>query len=279
MSIERLTLTNSIQVRDLGLEDRILMTSKNSVAAQNRFIYYPDHLVQMPGPNSSLFHIFNVLSEPIFKGTISAALSEVAKPRRPADLQDESIGSFLTRRFGPNLTDNVVSAVFHGIYAGDIYKLSARSIVPSLWATEWRSDSIMKGLLEQTFKGTRPIAASDLDMIKTLQSQPTMSDKLETVKKSSVFTFKGGIGELSDRLESKLDESDNVLILENTDVRRIQLRADAAGEKVWTSSKDPRPVNIVFCATCEEFRIRTKGDLDLHKSKRKLEQRNDGLRF
>lgn len=230
-------LTDATQVRELGLEDRILMTSKDSVAAQNRFIYYPDHLVRMPGPGSSLLqNISNVLSEPIFKGTIAGALSEVTKPQRPADLEDESIGSFLARRFGSALTDNVVSAVFHGIYAGDIYKLSARAIVPSLWAIERRSNSIIKGLLEQASGGMQPIATSDLDMMRTLRSQPVMSDKLEVVKKSSVFTFKGGIGELAHSLESKLDESDNVLILENTGVRDIELWSDPSGEKVRTSS-------------------------------------------
>ena len=211
------------------------MTNKNSVAAQNRFIYYPDHLVRMPGPGSSLLpNIINVLSEPVFKGTIPGALSEVTKPRRLADVEDESIGSFLTRRFGSALADNIVSAVFHGIYAGDIYKLSARAILPSLWAIEWRNNSIIRGLLEQAFGGMQPIATSDLDVLKTLQSQPIMSDKLEAVKKSSVFTFKSGIGELADRLEAKLDESDNVLILENTDVGRIKLRSNATGEKVRT---------------------------------------------
>ena len=229
-------LTDSIQARDLGLEDRILMTSKNSVAAQNRFIYYPDHLVRMPGPGSSLLQNFsNVFSEPIFKGTVAGALSEFTKPRRPEDLHDESVGSFVTRRFGSALADNIVSAVFHGIYAGDIYKLSARALVPSLWAIEWRNNSVVKGLLLQALQGMQPIAASDIDMIKTLQSQPIMSNKLEAVKKSSVFTFKGGIGELADRVESKLDQSDNVLILEDTDIRHIELRSDTAGEKVRNS--------------------------------------------
>ena len=212
------------------------MTSKNSVAAQNRFIYYPDHLVRMPGPGSSwLQNISNVLSEPIFKGTVSKVLLEVTEPRRPSDLQDESIGSFFDRRFGSALADNVVSAVFHGIYAGDIYKLSTRAILPKLWEIEWRNKSIVLGLLEQALGGMQPIATNDLDMIKTLQSQPSMSDKLDVVKKSSVFTFKGGIGELADRLEAKLDQSENVLILENTDVRQIGLGSNPTGEKVRTS--------------------------------------------
>ena len=209
------------------------MTSKDSVAAQNRFIYYPDHLVRMPGPGSSLFqNISNVFTEPIFKGTVAGVSKELTKPRRPEDLHDESVGSFVTRRFGSALADNIVSAVFHGIYAGDIYKLSARAVIPSLWATESRNNSVVKGLLSQALEGMQPVAASDIDIIKTLQNQPTMSDKLEAVKKSSVFTFKGGIGELAERVESKLDQSDNVLILEDTDVKGIQLQSDAAGEKV-----------------------------------------------
>ena len=255
------------------------MTSKNSVAAQNRFIYYPDHLVRMPGPGSSLLqNISNLLSEPIFKGAVAAALSEVTKVQRPPDLQDESIGSFIARRFGPALTDNVVSAIFHGVYAGDIYKLSARAIIPTLWAIELRTNSIIKGLLAQAVGDMQPISASDLDMIKSLQSQPIMSDKLEAVKKSSVFTFRGGIGELADTLESKLDESDNVVILENTDVGQIHLRSDAAGEKVGTSFM--RSIQAIDSSVQHARpRIPTKGKPDPHKSKGKLRSRDDRLRL
>ena len=210
-----------------------MITSKNSLAAQNRFIYYPDHLVRMPGPGSSLLQTtFNVLFEPIFKGTIAGALSEVTKPRRSEDLQDESIGSFITRRFGSALADNIVSAVFHGIYAGDIYKLSARTIMPSLWAIEWRNKSVLRGFIDQASGGMQPIAASDFDLVKTLRQEPVMSDKLKIAKKSATFTFKDGVGELADKLESKLDESDNVFIMDNTEVTLINLRTDAARERV-----------------------------------------------
>lgn len=222
------------QVRDLGLEDRVLMTSKNSVAAQNRFIYYPDHLVRMPGPGSSLLkNIFTVCSESVFDGTISEALAEVTKPRRSNELRDESIGSFLSRRFGPALTDNVVSAVFHGIYAGDVYKLSARSILPGAWQTEWRYDSIIRGLLSQNLgEGLQPIATADLAVLRELQRQPPMSETLDAVKKSSVFTFKGGIGELADRLEAKLLENPKVDIRRNTLAKSMVLKTDEASPKV-----------------------------------------------
>ena len=220
-------------MRDLGLEDRLLMTSKNSVAAQNRFIYYPDHLVQMPGPGSSLLNnLSTVWTEPVFDGAISGTLTEVTKPQRPDDLHDESIGSFLSRRFGSALANNVVSAIFHGIYAGDIYKLSARSILAGAWETEKRHASIVKGLLLQAFGDLRPIAVDDLAIVTEYQRQPPMSEILETAKKSSVFTFKGGIGELADRIKFKLLETPNVDIKTKTFAKKMYLKPDTPVPKV-----------------------------------------------
>lgn len=224
-------------MRDLGLEDRLLMTSKNSVAAQNRFIYYPDHLVRMPGPGVSLLkNISNVWSEPLFHGTISSALIEITRPPRSPGLQDESIGSFISRRFGSALADNVVSAVFHGIYAGDIYKLSARTILAGAWQLETRYQSLVKGLFNQSFGEVGPIATDDLAVVKEYQSQQPMPGALETAKNSSVFTFKGGIGELASRLESKLLESPNVNIKQDTYAREIMLKGDKTNYKVCVSA-------------------------------------------
>jgi protoporphyrinogen/coproporphyrinogen III oxidase len=59
-------------------------------------------------------------------------LSEPTKPGRDPSIKDESVGDFLTRRFGSAIADNFASAVIHGIYAGDIYKLSVRTAMPLL---------------------------------------------------------------------------------------------------------------------------------------------------
>lgn len=209
------------------------MTSKGSVAAQNRFIYYPDHLIRMPGPGSSLSQNVSTLwSEPVFDGALLAALMEVTKPQRPEGLYDESIGSFISRRFGSNLADNVVSAVFHGIYAGDIYRLSARTILAGLWQMESRNQSLVKGLLSQAFRGLGPFATNDLEIVREFQRRPPMSDNLEAAKKSSVFTFKGGIGELADQLERKLLESPKVDIRRRTLAKEMILISEATDPKV-----------------------------------------------
>ena len=209
------------------------MTSKNSVAAQNRFIYYPDHLVRMPGPGLSLFkNLSTVWSEPVFEGTVSGALTEVMKPSRSHDLEDESIGSFVSRRFGTALADNVASAIFHGIYAGDIYKLSAQSILSGAWQTEARYQSMTRGLLLQAAGDLRPIPMEDLKIVREYQDQPVISDTLEVAKKSSVFTFKGGIGDLAGRLEAKLLKNPKVDIRRNTLVKTMHLSQNLANLKV-----------------------------------------------
>ena len=209
------------------------MTSKNSVSAQNRFLYYPDHLVRMPGRGISALQTFiNLATEPVFKGVLSGMFGELFKPRRPDDLDDESVGSFLSRRFGPPIADNLASAILHGIYAGDVYQLSVRSIMPVLWKTEWRHQSVIKGAWDRAVGGLEPIADQDIKIIEDLSGRPLPSEKLEAVRKSSVFTFKSGIGELAERLESKLRESENVDIQQQTAIEEMILSTESPSPTV-----------------------------------------------
>ena len=230
------------------------MTSKNSVAAQNRFVYYPDHLVRMPGPGTSLLsNVINLLSEPVFKGAVWGAMKEyyTAAPNRPDGVDDESIGSFISRRFGSGPADNLASAIIHGIYAGDIYNLSARTILPGPWETELKIGSVLKGFylqrqpvypVDETSNdnfnkhlqgsGRRPVATDDVELTKDFNSRPAISDTLKAVRASSVFTFKGGIGELASRLEAKLQENRKVVIQMQSRAQNLELQSHETGSRV-----------------------------------------------
>ena len=234
------------------------MTSKNSVAAQNRFVYYPDHLVRMPGPGTSLLsNVTNLLSEPVFKGAIWGAIKEYygAAPKRPDGVEDESIGSFISRRFGSGPADNLASAIIHGIYAGDIYNLSARTILPAQWETETKIGSVLQGVYlqqqpvhsgEQTLdddtskylhgSGRRPVATDDVKLIRDFNSRPAFSNRVKSIKASSVFTFKGGIGELADRLEAKLLKDPRVVVQMQARARKLELRSQETDSRVWKNS-------------------------------------------
>lgn len=204
------------------------MTSKNSVAAQNRFIYYPDHLVRMPGPGAPLFqNLATLFTEEVFSGVPSNLLWENWRAKRSKETTDESVGSFVSRRLGSAVADNILSAVFHGIYAGDIYQLSAKTILPIQYLFEDEYGSIMKGALNGMTTGNSWVPQRDMQTLRHFQEKPLESEKLRGVAKASVFTFKKGIGELAERLESKLREESNVRIL--TDTRITELRQSRSG--------------------------------------------------
>lgn len=202
------------------------MTSKNSVAAQNRFIYYPDHLVRMPGPGAPILQqLATLFTEEVFSGFLSGVLLENWRAQRSKYTPDESVGSFVSRRFGSAVADNIVSAIYHGIYAGDIYQLSAKTILPVQYFAEGEFGSLLKAALYDITTGSRWVLLRDVQGMRHFQAKPLASEKLRAVARASVFTFKKGIGELAETLESKLRERPNVKILTKTrisEVRQVQ---------------------------------------------------------
>ncbi|MCJ1295524.1 oxygen-dependent protoporphyrinogen oxidase [Xylographa carneopallida] len=229
----------------LGLQNDILMTSKESVAARNRFIYYPDHLVRMPGPGSSLLGVLSsMLSEPVFQGLLYGAMTEVFRPR-PNDIDDESVGAFVSRKFGPAVTDNMVSAVLHGIYAGDVYQLSAKSILGKVYKTEEQYASVVLGNMLEATRNDSLVPLLDLHMMRYLKpfmvasnGQPLPGTEiLAKVRASSVYTFKRGLGQLAESLESTLRKLPNVTILMNTPVESLEMVAHGNASKVQLAPK------------------------------------------
>jgi protoporphyrinogen/coproporphyrinogen III oxidase len=158
----------------------------------------------MPGPGQDLYSIiWSILTEPVFTGAFRAML-ELTRDPRPLSLDDESIASFMNRRLGgPQIGDNIVSAVIHGIYAGDIYQLSARSIFRRLWDFEQEHGSLMQGAAAGMEK-TMAKARRDFNHLKT---DTSIRGRMQG---ASVYTFKEGIGQLSSALEASLRTNPNV---------------------------------------------------------------------
>ncbi|KAI1264126.1 hypothetical protein F5Y18DRAFT_417829 [Xylariaceae sp. FL1019] len=112
--------------------------------SDNRYIYYPDHLVKLP--TNALEAVNSWLREPLYNGTLKAAYhywvqtNNLADPRvrfRPLtdNPRDETVLEFIERLTGDDqLAHNIVSGMFHGIYGGDIAKLSAKhTILENFW--------------------------------------------------------------------------------------------------------------------------------------------------
>jgi oxygen-dependent protoporphyrinogen oxidase len=229
--LSTLSIANSSQIRDLGLTDELLITPKSSPAARNRFVYYPDHLVKIPGAGDDVYSIFwRLITEPAFTGLVTGGLREPFQPERASDIADESIASFLNRRFGSSYpVDNLVSAVLHGIFAGDVYQLSARSLALPRWSDEIRHGSICGGLYERWRTGRETYSYKDLWSM--LRSNGIGSDEFrlyfdEHFKDASVYSFKGGIGTLSDALDKSLRANPKVTFKMSTEVKKVEAADD-----------------------------------------------------
>lgn len=194
--------------------------------------------MKMPGPGQDFYSmIWTVLREPLFKGTWSA-MFELTRDPRPSDLEDESIASFASRRFGgPDIGDNIISAVIHGIYAGDIYQLSAKSIFRRLWDLEGQSGSVMEGFAVQFQKSSKKFReAMDARTSNSADSAIGLSQIQKQMRGVSVYTFKGGIGQLSSALETSLKTNPNVETKTGGKVISVDFDAESQGVSVGTSA-------------------------------------------
>lgn len=203
-----------------------IFPQKTSPAAQNRFVYYPDHLVRMPHPAFGFIeNFYAVLTEPVFKGTLWGAAAEIFKNERPPAVQDESVGDFFSRRVSKNLVDRILSAVIHGIYAGDVWQLSAKSLFPGPWRDEATTGGIFRGMIRTRAEGLEITKreAQYLQDMKSFEWDPLLK---ATLRSTVAFTFKDGLAMLADRLARHLMGSGNVEFKTSTPVDSIAVSED-----------------------------------------------------
>ncbi|KAL1954217.1 hypothetical protein VTO42DRAFT_1497 [Malbranchea cinnamomea] len=235
--------------------DRILHTGRNSPAALNRYIYYPDHLIQLPAlqPDrsivsnlvSGLMHIFQ---QPELRNAAWSFLREPSVPPRSESVQDESVGDFLSRRFGQRAVDNLVSAGVHGIYAGDLYKLSARALLPAFWAYDANEGGIL-GSLARTPPDERLLPSAGVAYLGHLAAERGLDASMylrDYGRNTSVLTLKGGMGELAETLSKKLQEMRNATIELNSTIRQIKKNQNADELSLVTSQNAEAKYNYII---------------------------------
>lgn len=234
------SIANERQIQELGLGNDTIFTQNTAPAAQNRYLYYPDHLVRMPHPSYGFWENFqNIWSEPIFDTVLWSSVREFWKEPRDAKIQDESIGEFFGRRFSKQMVDRILSGMIHGIYAGDVYKLSAKSLFPRPFRDEATAGSIIAGAVRARADGLEMTKheADFLQEMKAFSWDPLLR---ATLRDTSVFTFKDGISMLVDALARKLWATGNVEVKTSTPVKSLKPSNDKNGAEV-TSFISPDP--------------------------------------
>ncbi|XP_021356293.1 protoporphyrinogen oxidase-like [Mizuhopecten yessoensis] len=160
----------------LGLHKDIIVALKGS-EVDTRFIYKDQTLHELP---KSLKPVFNVVP-PFTKRLIWSFWQDIITAK---GTEDESIHSFLTRRFGQEIADYLGDAFVRGIYAGDSKTLSIRSTLVDLYNWEQRKNGFGR-----IFQVSEP---------------PNPSPLLEFMKKWSVWSLRGGCQQLPDTLVEHL---------------------------------------------------------------------------
>lgn len=196
----------------------------------------------MPHPAFGFFdNLWSLLTEPVFQGVVWAGITEVVKDRRDLGLEDESVGDFFSRRFCKPAVDNILSAVLHGIYAGDAYQLSAKSLFPGPWRDEATAGSILKGMLQSRAEGFE-VTKREAEYLKEMKSFDWDPLLKATLKDTTVFTFREGLGTITDALARYLVQHGNVEFKTSTPVQHIATSADKNSVSI-SSSGSTEPVS------------------------------------
>lgn len=162
---------------DLGLlSDRVLADPKAP-----RYVMIDGRLQLVPMSPA-------LLASPLMSGGTRSALLRDIIGGSTAPEPDESVASFVRRKFSATLLDRLVGPFVSGIYAGDPEKLSLRAAFPILYEAEKSSGSVIRGAIK--IMKARKAAAGNAP-----REKPTLQ------------TFQSGNESLIQALTERLDNS------------------------------------------------------------------------
>lgn len=215
---------------------------KYDKATKRRYIYYPDRLVEVEPYSEkrrsligSLVAFFKHFQNPLFKGLYKGILKDFFSPPRPLSerAKDESVADFVTRRTNRDLAEKFVCPLIHGIYAGDIDKLSAQMLFGEYRSLEeelggiggFFSGGLSAKMMHRDMKGIQSCKMDDLMAVDAISAGPELvkhQHSLEDlVKHSRMFTFKRGIDQLIGGLVAALRASPKVTMHNNTEIKSL----------------------------------------------------------
>ncbi|XBW38559.1 hypothetical protein QEN19_004147 [Hanseniaspora menglaensis] len=211
-------IINSLLKMNPDIKNEIMFVDKASEANKKFLMDYknPKTLVQMPPTDLKLFYRFmkSGLSDGILKSLIHDLFSNIKSHK------EETIQEFMTRRFGnETLVNNVISALFFGIYATDVKELSIDYCLPSLSKLEKEHGGIIKGILknksinndDQILEKFAEGLDIDLHFFNTVACQ---------LKELPLIGFKKGMSTMPDTVKEYLLKQENVTIKYAYDVKK-----------------------------------------------------------
>ena len=128
--------------RELGIADRLVST----LTPRTAYILRDDRLHRIAEGSFLGFplDVRSLARSSVFSlgGRLRMA-AELFVPRGSGD-QDESVGTFVRRRFGQEAVDYLAEPLLAGIHAGDVDRLSTQALFPRLLEAERQSGSVIR---------------------------------------------------------------------------------------------------------------------------------------
>jgi oxygen-dependent protoporphyrinogen oxidase len=155
-------------------------------------------------------------------GVLRAAVEPFVPPRRTSG--DESVASFVTRRFGHEVLDRLAQPLIGGIYSGDPRRLSMEATLPMMLQIEKKYGSMVRGFREAA------------------RAQNGSKQPLQRL-----VSLRGGLGSLIEALERELGSS----LRTASAVTRLSLSARDDGSSVWNvalSGGTSLEADAIICA-------------------------------
>jgi len=141
--------------RRLGLESSLIPTSNTH---RRTFVVHRGSLLPIPDGFLMLAptKVWPFVTSPLFswRGKVRMALDLVLP--RGSRREDESLASFVSRRFGREALERVAQPLISGVYAADPERLSLRATMPSFLEMEERHGSVIRAMLREQRVWRRP---------------------------------------------------------------------------------------------------------------------------
>lgn len=135
--------------------------------------------------------------------------------------KDMSVGEFLRMAAGESRTvDQFASAVLHGIWGGDIDRLSMQSVMPKPWHNYW---------LKEPLPHLAHLPAHELALVTQLLTEE-VRDMVKLSHQGALIAFPEGMGSIPKAMAKSLRDKPNVEIKLGQSISKVEF--DSAARKV-----------------------------------------------
>jgi oxygen-dependent protoporphyrinogen oxidase len=195
-------------IRELGLESKLVEASPKLP----RFVYRGGRLHGVP------FGLLGALRSGLLsvRGKCRLAAEPWIAPRR--DGGEESVASFIERRFGGEVLEAVVAPYINGTFGGDAACLSVQAVFPTLAELETRYGSVIRGFVRRGRANDDGGGSAKRPLISFVGGLSTLPHRLHELLGEHVLT-----AARADRLEKR--DRFRVSIRDREGVRQVSAEA------------------------------------------------------